>query len=130
MQVVEPQAAPGSAQHTQPPHPVVRVQQRPCQRKRVQDFRPGGELFEFERAEREVRLAKRSRDGGQGPFGAGENGDAVLLAGHPGLLHLRDVALHQLDDLPRLGFAGGVLFNEVIDFRSFVPTSLRLKVQV
>ena len=65
VQVVEGQAAPGSAQNTQPGYPVAGIEQRTGQSQSVKDFGPGGELFEFNGAEGDCRFAKRFGDGSQ-----------------------------------------------------------------
>ena len=79
MQIVEREAAPGSAKKAQPGNAVVGIEQGAGQGERVEDFGAGCEFFEIDGTEGNLSLAQGLGDRDERFAGAGENSDAVFF---------------------------------------------------
>ena len=78
VQVGEREAAPGSAENTEPGDAVEGIEEGAGEGERVEDFGAGGELFKIDGAEGNFGFAQGLGDGGEGVAGAAEDGDAVV----------------------------------------------------
>jgi ribosomal protein S12 methylthiotransferase accessory factor YcaO len=104
VQVVEGEAAPGSAENAKPRDAVLGVEQGAGESDGIADLGAVMESFEIDGAEGNGRFAEGLGDGYEGFAGAGEDSDAVFLADRACYFHRREMALNEVSDLLGLGF--------------------------
>ena len=79
MQIGQREAAPRRAQHAQPSHAILWVEQSASQRERVDDLWPVFQILQIDGAEGNVRFVQRLGDGRKSFARAAQNGDAIAL---------------------------------------------------
>ena len=130
MEVCEREAAPGGAEDAEPGDAVEGVEQGAGEGESVEDFGAGGEFFEVDGAEGDLRFAEGLGDGSEGVAGAAEDGDAVGFAGGAGEIEPVLVAADEGDDFFSLDLTGGFFTVGIGGCFRLFSSSLRSKIDV